>query len=350
MKERLNHEFICKDFYKFSQDPNAKYHLCIDHKFCKGLYYDKIRISKHFNAQYLEIKYVFKDGKYQKFEDKYYSIIAKIISKSPSFHTLSYKLSQSRLQSRIDAKSVKSTINGNTSTGHLLEWTNNVRINRNSRVNAFRSVTKLMWNPSQLRIRGESSRWPDRFDKFHEFFPNLTSFICEKQKVYPNQYNLDDTDCIWKIVKQPNYYKYLEHIKFDMIPTEEFHRYDYIKHINIKNHPLTYFYKFEKLKSLKLRLPIFGNCQIYYKGYLQNIIKQNLKQCLDLTKIFIEFDCSGYSLFIPSGEPANDETECMDYHDVVDGLCKYILMQCPNITDYTLFVNGIESSKKNLII
>ena len=47
-----------------------------------------------------------------------------------------------------------------------------------------------------------------------------------------------------------------------------------------------------------------------------------------------------------SGEHANDETVCMDYPDLIDGLCKYILIRCPNLTDYTLFVNGCGSYKK----
>eukprot|EP01084_Bolivina_argentea_P223161 377620_1 len=83
MRDRMKQELTSKDLYRFGQIPMAKHHLVIDHSLCKALYLNQIVSQKYFNAQFMEISYVFLDGSYETFEDKYYSFLSKVISKSP---------------------------------------------------------------------------------------------------------------------------------------------------------------------------------------------------------------------------------------------------------------------------
>ena len=348
MKERLNHELISKDLYKFSQNSEAKYHLVIDRKFCNALYYDKIRINKHFNVQYLEIKYVFKDSQYQKFENKYYSTIAKIMSKSPLLHTLKYELTHNKLQGKLDVKQPDRYCG---KSGHLLAWMDNIRHNKNATMDIFESITKLIWNQTQWMIEGSwhpPSEWRKKYNLFFEYLPNLASFICIKPRSYVDRTDYDDTDCIWMIFKKPNYYQNLECIQIDMASSLSEHRWN-SGHINLNNHPLSHFYKFKKLKSLKLKLPLFQNCHQYYWSYLQNDMFSAIgydAQCINLINVSIEFELTSDD-YVSLRDVAVADCE-WNRNQIINGLCRYILVRCPNIKKYTLITNNIANDKHKL--
>ena len=341
MKGRLKNELISKDIYKFSQDPMSKYHLIIDKKFCNALYEGKININKHLNVQYLEINYVFKNGIFHKFEHKYYSTIAKIISKSPLFHTLKYELNQNKIQTKLDSKPNMDRYYGQT--GHLLEWINNVRNNENSKNDSFHSVKKLIWNQAQFRTENgwrSSEINPfrqNKFDLFCKYLPNLISFICEKPRRYSNrtQVNYDNKDCIWMIFKQTYYHQKLQHLEIDLTNCEYSG-----KHVNISNHPLYHIYKFKRLESLKLILPLFGESYKYYvpmtvnSGYIKEEILWHL------TDLSIQFKSSFTTSFRNTHTNGSDGFIPMDRNEVIDEICKSLLSQCPNIKNYVFLANN----------
>lgn len=335
MRDRLQHEVISRDFYEFSRDASSRFHLVIDHEFCKALYYDKIRMNKHFNAGYLDIKYVFKDGKFEKFEDKYYSSIAKLISKSPSLYVLKYDLTHNKIHSKLSGRYIRK----DDDQGHLLQWMHNVMMRNEDSENTFAMITKLVWNPTQFGYFNGMRRC---YTKFRQWLPNVTYFISNRPRFYAMISRHDYTDCFWEIIKKPDYHHKLQHLEIDLCIPERFvhSRGDNIKHIHIDNHPLSYIHKFENLRSLKLTLPLFLNCGLYYHRYLNYMDFKSLNndnKCLHLTELCIVFNIIKNSQFTADAMDSISDTPCFD--DVIDGVCKYILSKCSNLMHYTLLIN-----------
>eukprot|EP01083_Nonionella_stella_P278725 947911_1 len=255
MRDRMKQELTSKDLYRFGQIPMAKHHLVIDHSLCKALYLNQIVSQKYFNAQFMEISYVFLDGSYETFEDKYYSFLSKVISKSPLLHTIKFNLKFGKFKPKLFTTS-NERFYGHT--GHLLEWMNSV-IKHSTNPHVFESVTRCIWGPSQFRVDSEAnkpSKWRKEYDFFCKYLPNLTQFTLQNSRCYrtvntTSPYTFrrvmpyDDTDCAWSIFKEPFYHDKLEHIDCNMninkrmAPRSRWRG----RNIRIPNHPLSHLHK-----------------------------------------------------------------------------------------------------------
>eukprot|EP01083_Nonionella_stella_P041017 111237_1 len=343
MRDRMKQELTSKDLYRFGQIPMAKHHLVIDHSLCKALYLNQIVSQKYFNAQFMEISYVFWDGSYETFEDKYYSFLSKVISKSPLLHTIKFNLKLDKFKTKLFNKS-NDRYSGYT--GHLLEWMDSV-IKHSSNDRVFESITRCIWGPSQFRFDSEMykpSKWRVKYDLFCKYFPNLKQFTLQNSRKYrmidDSQWRrvlaYDDTDCVWSIFKAPFYHNTLEHIDCNMNRHKQMLFYwSRGRHIRIPNHPLSHLHKFKNLKSLHLKLPILNirNSHTCYKSFIPSCNDSvSRSKCMRLTSISIEF-------------ASVIESDC----NAVEDVGRYILSLAPNVTHYKLIANHITISRDHLI-
>merc|ERR1712130_712132 len=124
---------------------------------------------------------------------------------------------------------------------------------------------------------------------------------------YYNDY--DDHDFEWKSLKCTDQQNKIEQIECDLVTKcMRLSRYsrDVYTNIKLRNHPLTHFHRFSKLKSLKLKLDaaVFG---------INHVAPSHEFICKNLKDLHLEFE-----------EHKNPKR--------VDGICKFVLAHCPNVT------------------
>ena len=336
MHDRLGHAFISKCLFKFSRGRSARYHLVIDHKFAKGLYSNSIDIRKFYNAQSFEIEYVFRDSNHEIFEKKYYSMIAQILSKSPLMHTLKWELQYRQFRCKLTSSSPAHPYYGHT--GHLLEWMDKIKASKNSVESVFKSVTKLVYVPSQYKEDDyDRSRWRTKFDLFQSMLPNVISFIMPQTRLCSQDSHAqtyDDSDFEWKIFKSSTHNKRIQHIECDLMKNTNNHPWWRQRRLSIQNHPLSHFNKFLHLRSLKLTLPLFKKCINYYSPFVDN--NQSHSKCLNLQDLSLRFDIiKSFKFDAFNRRRLNDQIpKGCDF--VIDKLCKFVLSLCSSVRNYTL--------------
>ena len=279
MYDRIKYELVSKDLYKFNQTPSARYHLVIDHKFARGLYSDSIDIRKHLNAQSVEIKYVFYDSCFGTFQAKYYSLIAQILSISVSSYI--------KVGIAISSVSEQFEFNRKRPQSPCTYWP--FIENKNSLDSVFKSVTKLIYIPSQNTMDNNSglnpSWWRKKFNLLLSNMPNLTSFVMPTTRMYSGNHHFDDHDFEWKVFKEPGYQHKLEVIECNLVNKTRYPHRGFLNDLRTFNHPLSHFYNFSQLKSLKLALPVSEDCVQYYCSLLAMNYSSRNAACVNLKEL-----------------------------------------------------------------